>query len=210
MARGQTETRFSPLYGAHPSSMAAAERRTVQHLMGGTVITEYQVDGQLHRDRGPAYIEKRPDGSRVEKYYRNGKLHRGYGMPAIIMRLTPDGFQVGVSVDQYYIDGVRQSKSAKRTNGSSTECRYQEGKLCWRLDVEDDGTRVEEYIDAEGNTHRDEGPAMIETAPDGCQTVNYYRHGVLHRDDGPARIFFNPDGSVRRRSFYRDGKHIKI
>ncbi len=42
----------------------------------GTITETYLKDGQLHRDDGPALIERKPDGSTSEKYYREGKLYR--------------------------------------------------------------------------------------------------------------------------------------
>lgn len=47
--------------------------------------------------------------------------------------------------------------------------------------------RREEYLDAEGRLHRNDGPAIIEM--DGYQA--WYRHGLRHREDGPARIWCN-------------------
>jgi len=42
----------------------------------GTVTEHYYTNGKLHRDDGPAIIERKPDGSTTEKYYRNGDLFR--------------------------------------------------------------------------------------------------------------------------------------
>lgn len=50
----------------------------------GAII--YTLDGQLHREDGPALIE--PDGTRV--WFQNGKQHREDG-PALIM---PDGYSL--------------------------------------------------------------------------------------------------------------------
>ena len=58
------------------------------------------------------------------------------------------------------------------------------------------------WYDADGQLHRDGGPA-VEHA-DG--TTTWYQHGQLHRDDGPAVEF--PDGAkawLRHGQLHRDG-----
>lgn len=53
-----------------------------------------------------------------------------------------------------------------------------------------------EWRDAEGELHRDDGPARV--FPSGRE--EWYRHGALHRENGPAVIHAN--GSVK---YYVDG-----
>ena len=53
------------------------------------------------------------------------------------------------------------------------------------------GTK-DEWTNASGQVHRDDGPAVIynRTTGRGMHKL-YYRAGILHRDDGPARIWYD-------------------
>jgi hypothetical protein len=57
---------------------------------------------QLDSSDGPAWISRGTDGSTLEMYYRDGKLHREDG-PAIVRRNTD-----GSTVKMYYRDGNLQ------------------------------------------------------------------------------------------------------
>lgn len=63
-----------------------------------------------------------------------------------------------------------------------------------------DGTRHTEYFDADGNEHREDGPAYIAGS-----NVSWMQHGVVHRDpmEGPAQI--NDDGTVE---FIENGRTV--
>ena len=53
----------------------------------GTVTESYFQNGKLHRDDGPAVMERKADGSTTEKYYRNGQFFRPDSpAPAIVER----------------------------------------------------------------------------------------------------------------------------
>ncbi len=54
-----------------------------------------------------------------------------------------------------------------------------------------------EYVDDDGEFHRDDGPAIITSGGE----QEWYQHGKLHRDGGPAVI--KPDGSEE---WYQHGK----
>jgi hypothetical protein len=51
--------------------------------------------------------------------------------------------------------------------------------------IDEYGTK--EWLDAEGNRHRDDGPALVSTNGDKW----WYQHGKSHRADGPAIIYAN-------------------
>jgi len=56
----------------------------------GTVAEWWHRNGELHREDGPAYVERRRDGTAaIEWWYRNNNLHREDG-PAWVER-RPDG-----------------------------------------------------------------------------------------------------------------------
>lgn len=60
---------------------------------------------------------------------------------------------------------------------------------------------TQEWLDANGELHREDGPAVIH--PNGAQ--EWYRHGELHRVDGPAVI--HPNGTqewYRHNQLHRD------
>ncbi len=57
-----------------------------------------------------------------------------------------------------------------------------------------------QYLDKEGNLHREDGPALIRQ--DGANI--YYKHREAHRQYGPSSIF--ADGY---RAFYRNGNRTK-
>lgn len=64
----------------------------------GTVIESYFVDNKLHREDGPASIERRPNGTVIEQWFRDGKLHRDNG-PASNVR-----YAGGSAVEEWYRD----------------------------------------------------------------------------------------------------------
>mgnify|MGYP001488453139 CR=1 FL=1 len=103
---GDRSARTSPLpVPAAPS--APAPERASEHTQtvrpDGTVIEEWHKDGVLHREGGPAYVERRRDGTAViEWWYRNNKLHREGG-PAWVRR-SPDGT---VESEAWWLDDKR-------------------------------------------------------------------------------------------------------
>ena len=65
----------------------------------GTSYQQYHSDGKLHRDGGPAYVEKCANGTVIEDWYRNGMRDRA-DVPAYVVR-SADGSTRG----EYYTKG---------------------------------------------------------------------------------------------------------
>ena len=83
-----------------------------------------------------------------------------------------------------------------------------------RLETEKGECRVEfenssgakfEYWYLDGEYHRKDGPAKIETFANGTKLESWYLNGNLHREDGPAVIEIYPDGS-KKEYWYLNGK----
>lgn len=72
---------------------------TIERNTHGTTEAYYRAD-KLHREDGPALVWRHTDGSTEEYYFRDGRLHRDDG-PAIVRR-----FANGATVDKYYRDDV--------------------------------------------------------------------------------------------------------
>jgi hypothetical protein len=71
----------------------------------------------LDSANGPAYVQRDADGSTVEQYYRDGKLHRDDG-PAIICH-NPGG----TTVERYYQNGAFVKVEYRRAPDSSVSAR---------------------------------------------------------------------------------------
>jgi antitoxin component YwqK of YwqJK toxin-antitoxin module len=184
----------------------------------GTIVEEYRLNGELHRDDGPARITNDAHGALIEEFYRNGKLHRENG-PARIEQ-QPDGSHYG---EYWYRNGEQHCSDGPAV-----------------IEREADGSLAEEYW-LNGQLHRDDGPAEIEYGPDGFIGYQSYwrdgtrlkdaiqhdteppdghskteydgtiieechQNGQLHRDDGPAHIVENLKNNCREESYYRNGK----
>lgn len=130
---------------------------------------------------GPAVVQRDDDGSKVERYYRDGKPHREDG-PAIVKRYAD-----GTTEERYYRDGERH-----REDGPAVIKCYA------------DGSNYEEYY-RDGRKHREDGPTYVWHDADGTTVEKYYRDGKLHREDGPAFVRRNPDGTAAE-EYFRDGK----
>tara|TARA_B100000745_G_scaffold97368_2_gene61864 strand:- start:6325 stop:6927 length:603 start_codon:yes stop_codon:yes gene_type:complete len=62
------------------------------------------------------------------------------------------------------------------------------------------------YRDGDGQTHREDGPAVVTYYPNGqIKHEGYYRHSILHREDGPASTSFSPDGYVTAKKYFHHG-----
>jgi len=66
----------------------------------------------------------------------------------------------------------------------------------------------EQYFDADGKLHRENGPASISRygSNGAVGHIYYYRHGEPHRSDGPAQQNWWSDGSLEWEVWYLDGK----
>jgi len=139
-------TRTSPL-PVPAAPIAPAPEHASKHkqtvLSNGTVVEAWRKDGKLHREDGPALVERYPDGTVIEQWYRNGKLHREDG-PAWVRRY-PDG----TVVERWYRNGKR----------------HYEGGPAW-VERYPDGTVIEQWY-RNGELHREDGPALVEHRPDG-------------------------------------------
>ena len=110
----------------------------------GTVVERWYKDGVLHREGGPAYVERRRDGTAViEWWYRNNKLHREGG-PAWVRHHTD-----GTVIEQWYRNGKL----------------YRDGGPSW-VERHPNGTVTEEWY-RNDKLHREDGPAYVKRRPDG-------------------------------------------
>lgn len=73
---------------------------------------------------------------------------------------------------------------------------------------------VMSHVDADGEHHREDGPAVVRWSPVGAlEYAAWFRDGKLHRGDGPAVIVAGGDGEPSQASFFhRDhaGGHFPI
>jgi hypothetical protein len=156
--------------------------------MTGTFVspirTVHLLDGQYHRDDGPA-IEV-SDGTK--HWYRNGQRHREDG-PAIELS---DGHKEWHQNGQFH----REDGPAREWSDGSKDW-YRNGQL-----HREDGPAIE-YSDGRkewyrnGQLHREDVPAI----EDSNGSKSWYRNGQLHREDGPAMEY--SDGT---KCWYRNGK----
>ena len=75
------------------------------------------------------------------------------------------------------------------------------------IETRPDGRRREEWY-SQDQLDRADGPAIIETETDGRRREAWYSHGQLDRADGPAIIATGMDGS-RYEAWYNHGEFIK-
>jgi hypothetical protein len=85
-------------------------------------------DGKLHREHGPALIERKTDGSSREIYYRNDQFHREDG-PAIIEHTVG-----GYIREEYYREGRHDRQDGPavieiRRDGSGCAIFYEKGNF---------------------------------------------------------------------------------
>ena len=181
----------------------------------GTIVEEYRQNGELHRQDGPARVERCTDDSLIEGYYRNGRFHREDG-PAWIQR-NPDGI---ITAERWCRDGELHREDGfawidRDHDGIVVSERwFQEPQGLHRtdgpawIDRDSDGS-ISESWHQNRLLHRTDGPARIKHDADGSLIEEYYRNGKLHRDDGPAEIQYRPDGSVERQTYWRDGTQLE-
>jgi hypothetical protein len=185
----------------HPNGVRYTEekwyRHGVLHRMGAPAriktcrgeiyAASWWLDGQLHRNDGPAKT-----GQYGDCWFRHGKPHRDEG-PAR---------QFGESYYAWYIDGKlhRVEGPARIRYGRPKEIIeeswWQQGRL-HRLDGPARVIFGEKQWCQRGKLHREDGPALVKK--DG--TEKWYRHGQLHRENGPAATY--PHGSCE---YWRYGK----
>ena len=145
-----------------------------------TLGKRYWVDGELHREDGPAWIW--PDGT--FEWYKKGVLHNDFG-PAVI---DIDG------TFEYWVDGNEVSLEDIQRK------IYLMYKSTPRMVIKKDGTKIWKLPG--GTTHREDGPAVIYT--DGAE--EWYQKGYNHRLDGPACTW--PDGTeywYKNDQWHREG-----
>lgn len=163
-------------------------------IVGGVI--EYWQNGALHRDNGPAVIEK---SSPYRVYIKNGKIHRDDG-PAVTNR---DG------TSQYYLNNAAHTKEQwlKATGKTFLE---PEPNTIYSQTTDGGGKAIISYYKDEQKTilHRKNGPAVVCENGDfqywlegqrhnsnpnkmavkrgTCQ--EFWQHNKLHRINGPAVI----------------------
>ena len=73
----------------------------------------------------------------------------------------------------------------------------------------DDGVVI--YYDAEGNLHREDGPAVIEfyTNDQRLHRETWYKHGRKHRLDGPANIQYYHNNVISSKAWYVGGVNTR-
>jgi antitoxin component YwqK of YwqJK toxin-antitoxin module len=124
----------------------------------GTIAREsWYLNGNLHREDGPARISYRHDGTVYsERWYLNDNLHRVDGPAHIVYQ--PDGT---IERERWYL-----SDELHRVDGPA-----------W-IEYRPDGTIQYEEWYLNGNWHREDGPAKIDYRPDGTiEREVWYWHG---------------------------------
>ena len=179
--RAGASSHSTPAAPIAPAPAAASEHKQTARP-DGTVVERWYKDGVLHCEGGPARVERRPDGTVFEEWYKSGELHREDG-PAYVER-HPDGT---------VIEGWYRNDKLHREH---------------RQMVYPDGTVIEEWR-KDGKIHREDGPAQVERDPDGTVAEWWYKEGKIHREDGPARVGRSPDGTVDPEAWYLDGTRVE-
>jgi hypothetical protein len=110
---------------------------------------------RLDRADGPARVEIRSDGSRIEEWFRDGKRHRSIG-PARIYEHS-----AGNLVESWYRDD---------------ELHREDGPAV--IERRPDGTHAEFWY-RDGQQHRDDGPAYVLTDKHGVCTESYFLEDTL-------------------------------
>jgi antitoxin component YwqK of YwqJK toxin-antitoxin module len=134
----------------------------IEYYPDGSIEREvYSVNGEIHREDGPALISYSEDGSIAhEEYYINGEIHREDG-PALIL-YHEDG---SIAHEEYRVKGKMH-----REDGPADIAYDEDGSI----------RREEYYIN--GNTHREDGPAEISYYEDGSiQTEWYSNNGAAKK-----------------------------
>ena len=149
----------------------------------------FNVNGaQLDSKDGPAYIETRANGTRIEEYWHDGKWDRADGKwdradgkwdradgPTSVT-VSADGTRI----EEYWHDGKRD-----RADGPA------------RVETLPGGTRIEAYFHAD-KLDRIDGPAYIETHASGTRIEEYWHDGKCDRADGPAWSRHTPTAPVSK------------
>jgi len=136
-------------------------KRHVDKRKNGTYIEKWYSGYALHRDNDlPAYTKTTSDGTVIKEWYQHGECHRDNDQPAVI--------------EQY-------------PNGQFLEEWYQHGEC-----------------------HRDDDlPAVIQQYANGQYAERWYRYGECHRDnDLPAVIKKYPNGQYLQKWIHND-KHYR-
>jgi antitoxin component YwqK of YwqJK toxin-antitoxin module len=130
-------------------------------------------------------------------WHKDGRFHRDNDLPAIIMN----------NGDKYwYINGVpnRLDISLPFIEKSNGEKHYI---------LENGGERIiskieEEWLDKDGEFHREDGPAEIWYCENGnILSEKYFLNNKLHREDGPALIGYFENGNLEYEGYYLNGNY---
>ena len=154
-------------------------------------------DGQLHRDRSPAYIEYYPEEGipKLMKFYKNGKLHNKRGAAVVeYSRTNPEA----VEKEEWWKNGILH-----RENGPAI--------TLFDPSSENNNMLQEEYF-INGKRHRVDGPAVMRYSWIEENRIPlaelYYENDLLHRTaDEPAAIYYYPeDGIISMEVWFQEGK----
>lgn len=153
------------------------------------------------RELGAATVDGRPvepeilvlgDGTRIERYYRDGSLHDpDDGRPAVAWARAGGT----VAREVHYRDGRLHDPAGGRP-----------ADVFYRPDGSVE--REAHYRDGECHDPVDGRPAIVQYGDDGTVSREWhYRDGQVHDpvDGRPAVVWYRPDGTVEMEVHYRDG-----
>ena len=162
--------------------------RTFSRRSDGSVRCEqWEQEGLMGRDDGPAALHDRPDGSlESEHWYGEGVVHRNGG-PA---------------VRWYRRDGTVQSEHWY----DSMDLHRDHGPA--RIWYREDGSIEKQSWYTKGLHQR----SALLRADGSVEREEWYlrewsiREGELHRVDGPAVVRYHPDGGIENEEWWLDGE----
>ena len=172
---------------------------TIKYYDKEKTTKEYErwtLNGENHREDGPACIGYNEDGSVwCEIYYINNKHHREDG-PAWI-EYCKDG---SISYLEYCLNGEKHRKDGPA--------------IIW---YNEDGSIDALYYYLNGREFTEENyfklissknriTVLFDDFDDNASSKEYYLDDKLHREDGPAVIVFLEDGSIWCENYYLNGK----
>lgn len=174
---------------------------------GALIYEEWYVNGEKHREDGPALSKWSSGELTLEEWYTNDKKHRDGGPAVSIWELGK------LATQQWYETG-----KLHRTDGPA-QVKYATSSMAqhdtWYLNGEHYRTTTYDFNTSKpsqdewfkgGNRHRDDGPAYISYNEDGSvSTESYYQNNKEHRDGAPAVTYYSPDGKPSTEFWYQSG-----
>ena len=173
----------------------------------------YYVNGELHREDGPAEIIYDNDGRLTcENFYKNNKPRDSSPYEDTPGKIT------------YYDDGQIEKIYYNNSMLIKSIIINSNGIIVWNynhvskdneptiIEWYDDGTIKSEKYEVDYRPHRLEGPAAIYYDENGVVRIeSYYYNGNLHRPSlsqggGPAIIKYDKYGNIGQELYYYNGK----